>query len=823
MRGTPSGVPACTDAVWPFNAETPVPIPFGWRSRAARRSLRRTGLVRALLTSLAAVGIAAGVPTGLAAQGGATLAGVVRDAATRAPIADAVVLVRPLNAAPSAVPRGAQTDAAGRYLIAALPAARVTVAVQRLGYAQRLDTLTLTDGVSRTHDVALAAAAQVIAPMVVSATREAQRRTENSATIDAIDGVALREARAAHPAAIVKRIPGVHVSQLSGEGHSTAIRQPITTKPLYLYLEDGVPTRSTGFFNHNALYEVNLPQAGGLEVLEGPGTALYGSDAIGGVINVLTRPAPASPSFDVAMEGGSYGYRRALATGGFTHGAHGVRIDANRTTARSFKDDAPYERLSATVRHDLATTSGWNFRTVVTGTSVDQRDVFALNTAQFDARPGLNRSPIAFRDVSALRWSTAAEYERGHTMVSLTPFARRNVLKLLPNWQLTFNPEVWDTRNTSYGALLKVRRDFAPWRARVIAGADLDLSPGSALNTGIITSRTGPDSAWRSYTLGAVHYDYDVTYRQASPYVHAELSPLPRMRFDLGLRYDYSGYRYDSRLPALQTGRFRVPADTTLSFSRLSPKAGVTVDVTRDLNLYASYRQGFRAPAQGQLFQQGANRNTVGLEPVTASSKEVGVRGAFGRRATWQVAYYDMHVRNDILGILDAQGIQTTSNAGGTRHRGVEAALGVALLASVRLDAAYSSASHRYEQWVIPVSGQNRDYAGKTMEQAPAALANLLLSWSPGVLKGGRLAAEWSSTGRYYMDPDNTRTYDGFDLWTLHANYMLPGVGELFARVTNLANTRYAELASYNAFNREQFTPGNPRMAFAGVRWTWQR
>lgn len=55
----------------------------------------------------------------------------------------------------------------------------------------------------------------------------------------------------------------MHVSDLSGEGHSMAIRQPITTKPMYLYLEDGIPTRATGFFNHNALYEVNIPQSGG--------------------------------------------------------------------------------------------------------------------------------------------------------------------------------------------------------------------------------------------------------------------------------------------------------------------------------------------------------------------------------------------------------------------------------------------------------------------------------------------------------------------------------------------------------------------------------
>src|SRR3712207_3510031 len=129
----------------------------------------------------------------------------------------------------------------------------------------------------------------------------------------------------------MNRLPGVHVSELSGEGHSLAIRQPITTKPMYLYLEDGVPTRPTGFFNHNALYEVNIPQSGGVEVIKGPGTALFGSDAIGGVVNVLTRPAPLVPSLDVSVEGGAYGYRRALVTGGLTRGGHGVRADVNVT------------------------------------------------------------------------------------------------------------------------------------------------------------------------------------------------------------------------------------------------------------------------------------------------------------------------------------------------------------------------------------------------------------------------------------------------------------------------------------------------------------
>jgi outer membrane receptor protein involved in Fe transport len=754
------------------------------------------------------------LPTVVVAQATAGVTGVVTDASSRQPVPDAQVFVRGTRL-------GVSTDDRGRFTLAGLPAGPAELSVQRLGYTPTSRRVVLSAGVTDTIEIALEPAAQVIAPMVVSATREARRREEASATIDVLDGAALREARAAHPAAIANRIPGVHVSQLSGEGHSTAIRQPITTKPLYLYLEDGVPTRSTGFFNHNALYEVNLPQAGGLEVLKGPGTALYGSDAIGGVVNALTRPAPAAPTIDFAVEGGAYGYRRFLATGGTTRGNQGIRFDLNLTSAEGWKDDAPYTRKSATVRHDLAA-RGLTFRTVVTGTLVDQRDVLALGAAAFEDRPELNRSPIAFRDVTALRWSTAIERDQGSSLVSITPYARHNVLGVLPNWQLTYDPEVWDSRNDSWGLLVRYRRDFAPWRMRVIAGADFEVSPGAVLSEGITSSRTGPDSIWATYTRAATHYDYDVTYRQASPYLHVEASPVRRVRVDAGLRYDNSGYSYDNALAPLATGRWRRPADTTVSFAHLSPKVGVTVDLPHGINAFASFRQGFRAPAQGQLFQQGSNANTTGLEPVTVRSMELGVRGAISGRLVYALSAYDMRIENDILSILDEAGIRTSSNAGETRHRGVEFSLGAALTPVLRADVAWSSARQTYEQWDIIVGSRNVSYAGRSIEAAPRTLGNALLTWTPSLLRGGRLAAEWSHTGPYFMDAENTRKYGGFDLWTLHGNVYLGQAAELFARVTNLTDRRYAELATYAPFTGAQYTPGNPRMLFAGMRWSWQ-
>jgi len=400
------------------------------------------------------------------------------------------------------------------------------------------------------------------------------------------------------------------------------------------------------------------------------------------------------------------------------------------------------------------------------------------------------------------------------------------VLKLLPYWQLTYDQQLWDTRNNSLGLLAKYRRDFAPMRARVIVGADADYSPGSFVANQLVAPRTGPDSVWSSYTKGAASYDYDVTYRAVSPYVHTEFSPLARLRIDAGLRYDVAGYDYRTNLaPTDSTERFhKRPPSTTVSYAHLSPKLGMTVDVAPGLSAFASYRHGFRAPSQGQLFQQNSAANTVGLEPVKVDSYEAGVRGQVGRRLLYQLSAYDMTIRDDIITFVTAENLRVATNAGKTRHRGIEAAVGAALAPALRLDASYAVSSQRYVAWEPTATSS---FSGNLIEQAPRELGSVLLAYSPRVLGGGRLAVEWSKTGRYEMDAQNTRSYGGFELWSLHASYVAGQRAELFARVSNLLNRNYAELASYNAFERNpadraQYSPGAPRAVYAGIRYTLQ-
>jgi len=134
-------------------------------------------------------------------------------------------------------------------------------------------------------------ATPLLETIVVTASGSANTLADTAASVGVISEVEIEEVNPMHAGELMNRIPGVNIVQLgsSGSGVMAAIRQPVSTSPVYLYLENGVPTRAAGFFNHNALYEVNMSGANGVEIIKGPGSALYGSDAIGAVVNTLSE------------------------------------------------------------------------------------------------------------------------------------------------------------------------------------------------------------------------------------------------------------------------------------------------------------------------------------------------------------------------------------------------------------------------------------------------------------------------------------------------------------------------------------------------------
>jgi outer membrane receptor protein involved in Fe transport len=348
--------------------------------------------------------------------------------------------------------------------------------------------------------------------------------------------------------------------------------------------------------------------------------------------------------------------------------------------------------------------------------------------------------------------------------------------------------------------------------ANLTAGVDVDYSPGSYIEWGISATKTG--SIYDSYSKGATLYDYDVTFHGVSPWIQAEYSPVDRLHLSAGVRGDFLGYDYTNALGVETTGSHRRPADASPTFSAVSPKVGFTVVATDDLDLFASYRRGFRAPDQGQLFRQGSATNTVGLDPVKADSWETGFRGEIVQRVRYEASLYYMTMKDDILGYRLPDGTTLSVNAGETLHKGVEVGLGAEIVRGLGFDLAYSYAEHTYEDW-RPDSLTN--YSGKEQEAAPRQIGSGRIHIAPPALRGSDLTLEWNRVGSYFTDAANTHEYEGHDLFSIRAAYEVTPRFSVYGKLNNVFDERWADRVSYNAFRGQEYAPGLPRTVYLGL------
>lgn len=688
-------------------------------------------------------------------------------------------------------------------------------------------------GMSAAH----AEGSAVLTEMTVTGTREQSLLAETPATVGVVKREDVAINRPMHPQQLLGQVPGVAIAVTNGEGHTTAIRQPFTTNPVYLYLEDGIPIRATGFFNHNALYEINLPQAGGVEVVKGPGTALYGSDAIGGIVNVLSRAPAAKSGGEASLEAGSFGTWRALGTletGAAGFGAANGNLNVTHTDG--WRSKTAYDRQSLNLRWDADVDQSSVFKTLFGYTKIDQETgaSSALTYNDYLNNPTKNNFSIAFRKVEALRLSTTYDHEDGRRLVSVTPYVRNNNMDLNGSYNLSSDPRIEKTQVWSYGVMAKLRQDFdGPLRPRLIGGIDIDYSPASRTEDQLILTTTGAgaDTNYAAYRVGGRIYDYDVTYQSTSPYVHGEISPTSALRLTGGMRYDNIRYDMTNHLAQgnlLANGKnYYQSADTATSYSRVSPKLGATFALTPSTSIYASLNEGFRAPSESQLFRGGNDssaakaqakaQQALALKPIRARQAEIGLRGKLSDWS-YSIAYYDLVKRDDIVSQKDpVTGGSVSMNAGKTEHKGIEVALGGPFAGQWRFDSALSYAKHRYVEWATATV----NLSGNEMETAPRLMANARLTWQPSKTTLAQL--EWVRIGAYWIEQTNSAAYGkypGHSLLNLRGSVEVAKNFSLVGRLMNLTDKRYADSVSVNS-STAVYTPALPRSAYLGIEMKW--
>lgn len=657
--------------------------------------------------------------------------------------------------------------------------------------------------------------------IVVSGSRSEQRKKDVPAAISTIDAKTIADTKANRLDQLLNKVTGVFMVSLGNEQHEMSIRQPLTTKSFFLYLEDGIPIRTTGLYNHNALIEMNMAATQRIEVIRGPSSSLYGAEAVGGAVNIITVAPPAVASGKISVEGNNNGYKRADLQWGNTFGKWGVVVSgyyANRHDGPIAYSD--FHKTAFTISADDRIDSSLIWKNSLTYISYYSDMTGALDSAHFADKDYSTPYSFTYRKVNALRLkSQLTKQWSADGQTQFTAMFRDNSVGQNPSYYITNNSsdpmlangQINDDSFNSFLFLTQHQQQFRWLHSKIIAGVSADISPSKYTASYIRIQRDAAGDYTSYVPTDSSLSDYATGISNVASYAQYDISPLKRLNLVIALRYDFFHYNFRNHLPAsASTGA----PSTRNSFGRLTPKIGFTYNL-QQAGFYGNYSQGYVPPQVTELFN---NVKVPYLKPQIFFNYEIGGWFSFVEDklyADWSL--YLMKGTGEIISVRQDDGSYQNQNAGETRHEGIE--YGITYHPdrqwSFRINATH--ASHVFLQDVE----KGIDYSGNVMSAAPRFIANAEMQYSPAFLRHLHLSVEWQHLGSYWMDNANTTRYKGFDVANIRAGYSLKHV-EIWANALNVLNRYYAVLAAKSSYGYS-YNLGDPREFTIGVSYRFEK
>lgn len=644
--------------------------------------------------------------------------------------------------------------------------------------------------------------------IVITAERRAQATNTLAGNAASLTAAELDRIGAQVPAEALNRLPGVAIHRNNGVENLPAIRSPVLiggqSAGSFLLLEDGAPIRAAGFSNVNSIFETSMDFADRVEVVRGPGSALYGSNAVHGLVNVITTP-PGGRGTRLSLETGSWGRVRGTGAHAFgardaaEDGAHLGFVGLSLDHSEGWRDDAELSKQHALVGWD-ASFGAWSLESRLVLQNLNQQSAGFIQGADAYKDSHFSRTnptPGAYRDQQLARGRVTLSRDYGDWALALTGHARWIDSAL----QLFFFPSRAREETGQAGGGLMAAAYWDPSETlSLILGADLDQTRGALREEQFL-----PDQP-NGFVQG-LHYDYEVDMRQAALYAQARWRFAPDWSLTAGLRGEQVRYEYDNLIDGPQDfGRFRRAPDRQDEFENATPKLGLVWTPREEQTFWLNLARGARAPQITDLYSLQIQQSPGQQAEETLDSAELGWRGELGA-ARVEVALYHMEKEGTSFRASNGQ----TITGGSSRHQGIEVSGNVPVGDRFELAGWVTYAAHTYT-FDAPVDGI---VDGADIDTAPNWIANLRARWRPADALDVEL--EWIHMGEYFTDAANAHAYPGHDVFNLRADLALSERVRLFAAVRNVTDTDYADRADF-AFGNARYFPGEDRAFTIGVR-----
>lgn len=631
-----------------------------------------------------------------------------------------------------------------------------------------------------------------------------------------LDAATIDRTAAVHPNEAMVRVPGVWVARNSEQEHLTAIRSAVLSGPgacgAFLLLENGVPIRPAGFCNVNNLFELNLERADAIEVVRGPASALYGGNALHGVINVVAPMPSADAQNRMLIEAGPWQYLRANLDVSASAGTHDFRTVLQATRTDGWRDETGHEQVKMNLGWETQL-GDWQASTLFSTTRLNQDTggyVLGFEAFQDSELRTSNPNPEAYRKAWAMRLSS--ELSRPLTETSslvVTPYLRLSDMEFLQHF-LPGQP-LEENGQWSGGAILRWRNsgDVLSWTL----GGHLEYAESFLEQT-----QDGPTqgSPFLVATRPAgKHYDYDVASTLAAGFYDLTWHLGERLDLVHSLRLEHVEYDYDNNMLAGNTRDdgsvcgmggclYSRPDDRTDRFTDWAGRLGLEYLLTDSTRIWLTGGVGFRAPQITELYRLQAGQAVTDLDSESLRSLELGGQYAADPVVLGLTAFIERK-RDEVL--RDANGFNVS--AGRTRAEGIELDLSYAPSGRHRLDIAATWARHRYDFSEVVARGEEI-VSGRDVSSAPRWLGSAQFWWQVHPALTSELEAVY--VGSHYLNAENTARYGGHTLFNWRASWQVQEGTTLSLRLLNLTDERYADRADF-AFGNHRYFPGQPRRA----------
>lgn len=576
-----------------------------------------------------------------------------------------------------------------------------------------------------------------------------------------------------------------------------------------------------------------------IEVLKGPGAALFGRGEPGGTVNIVTKGAEFGRTWGRASTSyGSFDAFRADADLNIAPGeGFAVRLIGFYESADSFREPIETERFgfSPSIGLELGPDTVLSYDLELTRQKVPfDRGMLAPNgnfdlvpRTRFLGEPGdgpieadATGHQVQLQHAFSDDWSllVGGSYrETSLTGNSSEPELTRNRQKLFFDGRSLSRQRRFRDYDAEHAVIRgELAGDFelAGLRHRVLAGADFDRFENGQVflrfRPPLVSANPTDQAAHIIDVLNPVYGRFPLpalapqadrldVQEAIGVYIQDQISLSEAVQIRIGGRFDDFSLSTLNRASQVEQSR---------SAGRFSPQAGIVMQATPTLSLYAAYGQGFRsnigADVAGRVF-----------EPETSRSFEVGVKfGLLNDALTGTVALFDLVKTNVLAADPGNPGFSLPIGKAGSR--GLEVDVAGKLLGEIELVLSYAYVDAEARAAVLDPNFSLQVRTGDALINVPKHSLNLQVArdFDLGGSGGLRLGAGVQHVGKRLGETATTFVLPDYTLVRAFASWRPFENLELFAEVRNLFDeTWYA-----NSFATLWVQPGAPRTASAGLR-----